>query len=152
MSGKEHHLELAATPADALVAVAATAEEWGAIWSPGPGGGRLALPVLAGLRRGVVAGPLAARPIAGGTRLTLTVESVTWRVHRTAAAVLALGALGALPVLFWPLDERLLALAPVGLVLLLLAWFLVVSRLRTAGADSFLEAVRERLGGEAPPG
>lgn len=152
MSDEEHHLELAAAPADALAAVAATAEEWGGLWSPEAGGGRLVLPVLAGLRRGVVAGPLAARPIAGGTRLTLTVESVSWRLHRTAAAVLVLGALGALPVLFWPLDERLLALAPPGLVLLLVAWFLVSSRLRTAGVDSFLAAVRERLAGAAPPG
>jgi hypothetical protein len=62
-----------------------------------------------------------------------------------------LGALGALPVLLWPLRPEFLALAPPGLVLTFLAWFMVVSRLRTAGAAEFLEAVQGRLGAGEPP-
>ena len=135
-----------------LAAVAAAAEDWGAEWAPGTGGaGQLYLPVVAGLRRGVLSGQLAARSSGdGGTRLTLTAETTHWRVHRSAAAVLVLGALGALPVILWPLSPDYLALAPVGLVLMFLAWFMVVSRLRTAGAVEFLEAVRHRLAAGEP--
>ncbi len=85
----------------------------------------------------------------GGSRLTLEAETARWRVHRSAAAVLVLGAMGAVPVLLWPLRPEFLALAPPGLVLLFLAWFMVVSRLRTAGAAEFLEAVHHRLGGDS---
>ena len=79
-------------------------------------------------------------------------EATHWRVHRSAAAVLVLGALGALPVILWPLSPEFLALAPLGLVLLFLAWFMVVSRLRTAGAAEFLEAVCDRLERQQPAG
>ena len=113
---------------------------------PGTGGGRLHLPVVAGLRRGLLSGQLEARAAGDdGTRLTLHAELHHWRVHRSAAAVLVLGLLGALPVILWPLSSDFLALAPVGLVLVFLAWFMVVSRLRTAGGAEFLEAVGDRL-------
>ncbi len=153
MSQETHRLELDSPPQAVLAAVAAAAEDWGAEWAPGGGGGRLYLPVVAGLRRGVLSGQLEARSRRdGGTRLTLHAETTHWRVHRSAAAVLVLGALGALPVILWPLRPDFLALAPVGLVLLFLAWFMVVSRLRSAGAGEFLEAVRDRLGAEEPGG
>lgn len=136
-----------------VAALSATAEDWGAEWAPAIGGGRLYLPVVAGLRRGVLDGEIAARPSGqGGTRLTLRGETSHWRVHRSAAAVLVLGALGALPVMLWPLSPDFLALAPVGLVFLFLAWFMVVSRLRTAGAAEFLDAVSLRLGGDPSAG
>ena len=96
-----------------LAAVAAAAADWGAEWTPGVAGGRLYLPVVAGLRRGVLGGQVEVRAGAGGaTRLTLVAETTHWRVHRSAAAVLVLGAAGALPVLLWPLSSELLALAP----------------------------------------
>ncbi len=150
MSAGPQTLELHASPAAALAAVAATAEDWGAAWSPATDGGRLALPVVAGLRRGVLDVRLEARSTGNRTRLTARVEDECWRVHKSATAVLALGALGALPVLLWPLHGDLLALAPAGLVLLFLAWFMVVSRLRTAGVAEFLEATQARL--ESRPG
>ena len=131
-----------------LAAVSAAAEDWGAEWVPGTDGGQLYLPVVAGLRRGVLSGQVnACASEDGGTRVTLEAETTHWRVHRSAAAVLLLGVLGALPVLLWPLSPEFLALAPPGLVLLFLAWFMVVSRLRTAGAVEFLETVAERLAG-----
>ena len=108
-------------------------------------GGRLYLPVVAGLRRGLLDGRVSTRASGSGTRVTLTAETTHWRVHRSAAAVLVMGLLGALPVLLWPLGNEFLALAPVGLVLMFLAWFMVVSRLRTAGGAEFLEAVRARV-------
>lgn len=149
MSDEEHRLEIEAPPEQTLGAVAAAAKDWGAEWVPEPGGGQLYLPVVAGLRRGLLSGRLTASPsAAGGTRLTLRGETTHWRVHRSAAAVLMLGLLGAVPVLLWPLSPDFLALAPVGLVLLFLAWFMVISRLRSAGGAEFLEAVRDRLPGE----
>lgn len=157
MTRERHELAIDAPPDEALAAVAAAAEDWGAEWTPGVAGGRIYLPVVAGLRRGVLAGQIEARAEAGGrTRLTLLAETSHWRVHRSAAAVLVLGAAGALPVLLWPLSSRLLALAPVGLVMMFLAWFMVVSRLRSAGGAEFLETVREELarassGEQIPP-
>ncbi len=136
-------VECEAPPERVLPAVATVAAEWDAQWDPGRGGGQLYLPVVAGLRRGLLSGRLEARASAGGgTRLTLAAETTHWRVHRSAAAVLVLGAAGAVPVMLWPLSAELLALAPVGLVFIFLAWFMVVSRLRTLGAEEFLEAVR----------
>lgn len=143
---EDQRLEVAAAPGETLAAVAEVAEQWGGEWRPGTGGGQLYLPVVAGLRRGLLDARLEARGLAGGgTRLRLSGRLVAWHLHRTAAAVLLLGALGALPVILWPLSARLLALAPLGLVLTFLAWFMVVSRLRTAGAVEFLEAVRDHL-------
>lgn len=143
-----HLLEVEAAPPEVLAAVAASAEDWGASWRPKGCGGRLHLPVVAGLRRGLLSGRIEVRATSGdGTRLKLCGEVSHWSVHRSAAAVLVLGALGALPALLWPLSSNLLALAPAGLVLMFLAWFMVVSRLRTAGGAEFLGAVRERLEG-----
>ncbi len=152
MSEEEHLLELDAPADRVLGAVKAAADDWGAEWTREDGGGQLYLPVVAGLRRGVLSGRLETGSAAdGGTRLTLRAEATHWRVHRSAAAVLVMGLLGALPVLLWPLSPEFLALAPVGLVLLFLAWFMVVSRLRTAGGAEFLETVRERLAREGQP-
>lgn len=144
---QELQVEVDSSPNQALAAVSAMAEEWGAEWSAGGAGGALYLPVVAGLRRGLFSGRLEARATAGGTELTLTGETTHWRVHKPATAVLVLGALGALPVVLWPLSPDFLALAPVGLVLMFLAWFMIISRLRTAGADEFLDAVRHHLAG-----
>jgi hypothetical protein len=151
LSDDSHRLELDASPEVVLAAVAEAAEDWGAEWAPAAAGGRLHLPVVAGLRRGVFSGQIEVRATGdGNAQVTLAGDSSLWRVHRSAAAVLVMGALGALPVLLWPLNTELLALAPAGLVLLFLAWFMVVSRLRSAGADEFLEAVQDRLA--APTG
>ena len=140
-------MDLDAPPEAVLAAISAAAEDWGAEWAPVAGGGRLYLPVVAGRRRGVLSGHIEARGSGdGGTHLTLDAETTHWRVHRSAAAVLVMGALGALPVILWPLSPEYLALAPVGLVLMFLAWFMVVSRLRTAGAVEFLETVRHGVG------
>lgn len=139
-------LELEVGRQAAAAALVAAAEDWGAEWDPESG--RLLLPVMAGLRRGVLEAQVELRDTGrGATRITLRGVATHWRVHRSAAAVLVLGGLGALPVLLWPLSSELLALAPVGLVLMFLAWFMVVSRLRSAGAAEFLEAVRLRASG-----
>ena len=146
MHQEDHQLAIPAPPERVLAAVSAMAEEWGAEWTAERDGGSLHLPVVAGLRRGLLSGRIEARGSApDGTLLTLRGETGHWRVHRSAAAILVLGALGALPVILWPLSPRFLALAPVGLVFMFLAWFMVVSRLRTAGGAEFLEAVLHSL-------
>lgn len=134
-----HSVTSPLAPPEALAAAGRLVEDWGGRWQPGIDGGRLELPVTAGLRRGVLAGRLAVARDPAGSRLVLEVEESRWELHRSAVAVLALGAAGALAVTLWPFFPGLLALAPVGGVLAFVAWFLVVSRLRTSGAHEFLE-------------
>lgn len=151
MHPEDHELAIEASPDRVLAAVSAMADEWGGEWRGEGHGGRLYLPVVAGLRRGLLEAQVEARSSSrDGTLLTLRGDVEHWRVHRSAAGILVMGALGALPVILWPLGPRFLALAPVGLVFMFLAWFMVVSRLRTAGGAEFLEAVRLSLsdGGE----
>ncbi|MEZ5330502.1 MAG: hypothetical protein R2991_00295 [Thermoanaerobaculia bacterium] len=126
------------TPREALAEAARALEEWGGLWHPGIDGGRLELPVTAGLRRGVVTARLAAASERGGSRLDLEVESSRWEIHRSAVMVLLLGAAGALSVTLWPFFPALLSVAPVGGILAFVAWLLIVSRLRTSGPEEFL--------------
>ncbi len=145
----EHHqVDLDRPPAEAAAAIARVAEGWGADWQPDEDGGRLALPVIFGLRRGHAVGRLAIDRLENDrTRLTWTLEESHLEVHRSSVAVLAMAALPALAVLGSPLWPPLFALAPMAAILGLLAWWLVVSRLRTSGPEDFLQA----LAGEYPP-
>ena len=54
----EHAIELDLPPAGALSALRRTAEDWGAELQENATGGQLHLPVLAGLRRGLMSGPV----------------------------------------------------------------------------------------------
>lgn len=139
MSGDGHSVTSPLPPDEALAEVARVVEDWGGRWQPGIGGGRLELPVTAGLRRGVLAGRLAIARHPAGSRLSLEIEESRWQVHRSGVAVLLLGAAGALSVTLWPFFPALLGLAPLGGVLAFVAWFLIVSRLRSSGAEEFLE-------------
>jgi hypothetical protein len=152
--GGEHAVAVDATPAEAAAAVAAAAEGWGAEWQADDEGGRLALPVLAGLRQGYVAGRLRIEPApAGASRLVFTPEERELRVQTPAVAILLFAAAGGLLTVLWPFFPRLLAIAPLGAVIALSGWFLVVSRLRTSGPEDFLGHVAKLAGkgGEAEP-
>lgn len=117
---------------------------WDAAWESTPGGGKVHLPVLAGIRRGRVLGRIDVLEIVDGSCVRLTIENEEYEVNRPALFMLLLGTLGGLLTVIWPLNpERLLALVPVGLVFLVGAWLLVVSRLRTAGIEDFLDTVAE---------
>lgn len=141
-SGVESHQIELDLPAEAsLAAVAAVAAEWGARWEPDGWGGRLTLPVVAGLRRGKLIGRVHARAQGKGTRLSLDIDSERLTVNRPAVAVLAGGGAGGLAVALWPFWPPLLGLVPLGAVLALSAWFLVTSRLRHAGAAEFLQMI-----------
>ncbi len=150
MDGR-HSVELAATPGAALAAVAHAAEDWGGLWQPTIDGGRLELPVLAGLRRGRLRGRVSVEPAAGGSRVTFEVEDDAWSLHRPALAIAAIGGAGGLfglvsPFLFAAYPERLRelsSLVALGSLLAFTAWFLVVSRLRTSGPREFLESLTE---------
>lgn len=124
------------------------AEVWGAEWSRQ--GGRLALPVSAGLRSGRVEARLWTEPAAAGSVLVLRVEQTAYRLRTNAVVVLGIAAAGALTTVVWPLFPRLLPLVPLGLVLAVGAWFLVITRLATSGPEDFLEVVRQaaEVGGE----
>ncbi len=140
-SAREHFVELPLATDEALAAVAAAAEVWGAEWRREGSGGRLVLPVTAGLRHGRLSGRVSTEPAhqGTGTRLRLEVEDSRYLLHWRAVVILLFGALGAISFTLWPFFPPLLSFAPVALVLAFAAWFLVASRLRTAGPEEFFE-------------
>jgi hypothetical protein len=152
----EHAVELEGGLREALAAVAAAAEAWGADWQPGVNGGRLVLPVLAGIRHGTVAGRVAVEPRSGGgsgggSRVGFVPEETRYALNTSAVAILVLASLGGLLTVLWPFYPKLLAAAPLGAVIALSGWFLVVSRLRTSGPDDFLALVVESDGPDDGP-
>lgn len=142
MTPEEHTIQLDLSPEAALAAVAREAEEWGGTFERDCLGGRLRLPVEAGLRRGVVSGPLTAAPAEGGTRVTFRCEESVYVVQAAAVSALIVAGAGALLTMAWPLYPTLLVVAPLGAVLALGGWFLVLSRLRNSGPEEFLGRLR----------
>lgn len=140
---ESHQIELDLPAEASLAAVATVAADWGALWEPDGWGGRLTLPVVAGLRRGHLIGRVHARERGAGTHLSLDIDAEQLTVNRPAVAVLAGGGAGGLAVALWPFWPPLLGLVPLGAVLALCAWFLVTSRLRHAGVEDFLEQVTD---------
>ena len=131
------------SPTEVLRTVDDAAEVWGAAWQPEGDGGRLDLPVVQGLRQGVLTGSLRAEPADGGTLVRLQIDESRLTINWSAAAVLLLGAMGGLSLVLWPLSPKILQLAPIGAVLAIVAWLLVVSRLRYSGPVDFLDLVAE---------
>lgn len=140
----EHAIDLDVPPAEALSALRRTAEDLGAEFQGSGAGGKLHLPVLAGLRRGLVSGDVEILPAAGGSRLTFRPETTIYHVQTQAVMILLLAVAGGLLTILWPFFPKLLAVAPFGALVALGGWFLVISRLRTSGPDEFLEAVAAR--------
>ena len=135
-SMREHSLDLPENPVTSLNLVAMAAESWGALWqAEGPDGGRLGLPVMAGIRRGWVAGQLTVEATDSGSRLIYRVDKSEYKVQRAAALTLLLGACGAVVTIFAPLVPALWRLVPFGLVMCLGAWLFVVARLRNSGPE-----------------
>jgi hypothetical protein len=142
--GREYHAEIQATPTRTLAAVDQAAEMWDAAWEAAPYGGRLHMPALAGIRGGSILLRVEATRSDAGTDLVLKVEDSAYRINRGAALFLLVGALGGISAVFWPLfPERLLPFVPLGLVMAIGAWLLIVSRLRSAGPQDFLDTVAE---------
>ena len=137
----EHAIDLDMPPERALSALRQTAEDWGAELKPGGSGGKLHLPVVAGIRRGLVTGPVEVQKAEGGSRLVFRPEESIYYVQTPSVMILILSVLGAALTVLWPFYPELIAVAPFGAILALGGWFLVVSRLRTSGPDEFLAAV-----------
>jgi hypothetical protein len=124
-----------------LEAVEQAAEMWGADWRPEGNSGRLRIPVVQGIRHGVVDGVLRVEPDPSGSSIAFEIEETTLVVNRSALVVLLFGALGGVSVMLWPLSPKILQLAPIGAVLALVAWLLVISRIRNSDAGDFLALV-----------
>jgi hypothetical protein len=137
----EHAVELDLPPAAALAALRRTAEDLGAELQAEGTGWKLQLPVLAGLRRGLLSGGVEILPAAAGSRLVFRPETAVYHVQAQAVMVLLLATAGGLLSLIWPFFPKLLQIAPFGALIALGGWFLVISRLRTSGPDEFLAAV-----------
>jgi hypothetical protein len=137
--------------AAALKVVAEAAEDWDASWEPNGGaGGTLQLGALAGLRHGELTIDVTATDAAaGGSELALQVASERWRLHGTAAGLLAVAGAGAVTTLLWPFVPAVAPIAPMGAVLAIGAWLVVLSRLRHVGFAELVADLQERL--EEPP-
>ncbi|HSM14695.1 MAG TPA: hypothetical protein VLA66_11570 [Thermoanaerobaculia bacterium] len=143
---ERHEREIGQGAAATRATVGRLAAEWGAEWTPAGDGGRLALPVVFGLRRGVAVGRLEVAPLGvDRCRVAWELEESHLEVHRGSVVVLSLAAVPLVAVLGWPLWPPLLALAPLAAVLGLLAWWLVVSRLRSSGPEDFLAALEPEV-------
>lgn len=138
---ERHEIEVGLDPEAASAAVARAAEDWGAEWTPERGGGRLVLPVVFGLRRGVAVGHVDIVRGGSGSRLTWRLESSELELHTSAVGLLTLSAIVLVAASAWPFHPPLLALMPFAAVVGLLAWWLVVSRLRNSGPEDFLAVV-----------
>ncbi|MEO8197435.1 MAG: hypothetical protein ABI689_12020 [Thermoanaerobaculia bacterium] len=140
-----HELKVDLPVADLSAALTAAAEGWGAEWTADSAvrdGGRLVLPVVFGLRRGVLVGRVDFEPSGDGSRLTWQLEESHLELQRASVAVLSLAILALLPALAWPFNLKLLALLPFAAVMGLLAWWLVISRLESSGPEEFFATVK----------
>jgi len=139
MSQQTFELEL--SPTAAARALAEAAEDVEAQWDAGARGGRLTLPVVYGLRHGYAVVDVELE------RLDETRTRVVWReaesrlqVHRSAVAILSFAVVPLVITVAWPFYLPLFALVPFAAVTGLIAWWLVVSRLRSSGPGEFFES------------
>lgn len=143
-------IELELPPEQAGAALAEAAANWEGDWTPdGKEGGRLALPVLFGLRRGVAVGRVEIVRLGDHrSRLVWTLEESHLELHRSAVVILLIAAVPLAITAAWPFYPPLMALLPFAAVSGLVAWWLVVSRLRSKGPREFFEALSS-TGGSA---
>ncbi len=146
----QYEIELDLTSDEALEALAAGADAWNGAWHRRGTGGQLTLPVAAGVRHGILRGPVAVKSTREGVRVAFHVERSEYSTNAAAVGILALGALGVLAMLAWPLLPGTSPnLAGSGFILILLAWLVVGSRLRHRSAADFLASLGPRPG-ESP--
>jgi hypothetical protein len=144
----EHSVVLPQAPAAALRAVGAAASDWGAEFEPGGEGGQLHLPVVAGLRRGLLSGPVAVEAAGQGSRVVFRPATQDYYLETSVIALLVVAAAGALLTVVWPLFPQLLPGAPLGVVLAIGGWMLLAPRLRGKGPEEFLASVAAHSGVE----
>jgi hypothetical protein len=136
----ERELDLPA--AEARAALADAADALGGEWSPEGSGGRLVLPVVFGLRRGVAIGRVeVVRLGESRSRIEWTLEESRLHVERASVAVLSLAAVPLVGSIAWPFWPVLFPLVPFAAIFGLLAWWLVISRLRHFGPEELLRGL-----------
>jgi hypothetical protein len=145
-------LRTAVDAALALSGVEEAAEDWGGTWDRNGNGGLLRLPVQAGLRHGLLDVAVTATEVGGGgTDLAFNVQEETWRVHRPAAGLLVVAGAGGIATALCPFFPALVPFTPLGIVLGVGAWLVVLSRLRNVGLAELVEDVEGRLAGLDEP-
>ena len=144
-------LELDCPQKQALVALEAAAEAWGADWVATASGGKLEIPVTAGVRHGFV--DAQATVTGAGRRATvrLDIQKEDYRLHGSSVAVLVMGAAGGLGMMLLPFFPQLFDFLPFAGISMLLAWFVVVARVRHRSPGDFLETVRDAVSEEWQP-
>ena len=137
--GDSRTLTLESTPSAALKLLKEKAEIWGGGWKgEGLTGGRLVIPVLAGLRRGYVGYGVSVDGTPRKTTLDFKEEESDLQVHVPTLIVLLIAAAAGLTTMVIPFMPRLLPLLPPSVVLSLATWLFIVARLRNSGIDEFL--------------
>jgi hypothetical protein len=136
-----HVAELGRAPLWVFSRLARLAEAWGGSFDEKKG--RLELPVLAGLRHGLVIAEVEALAQRDGTKLRLKILESHYQLDRGGTFALLIAAPAALAALVLPFFPRFWPLLPPALVLTLAAWFFVVARLRTSGIEDFLGELRK---------
>lgn len=140
-----HGCNLEENSAGARRLLVEAAESWGGSFRDDEGGeacGNLVIPVLAGLRRGFVGGPVRIETRGKGSHVSFRVEESQYRVDLPAALTLLFGAFGALITLVAPFFPKLWRLVPIGMMLTIGAWLFIVARLRNSGPEEFFEELR----------
>jgi len=140
--GTTQRLTIEQSPERVQAALPRVVEGWGGTLTETPDGTRLEVPVLAGLRRGRMQGVLRLGPAPSGCEAVFTVQDVAMELNLAACAILLLSAIGAVTSMAWPWFPRLLPAVPLGLVLAVGGWLLIAARLRTAGPEELLAALR----------
>lgn len=136
---REREIEVPLDPDGALDKLEAAAEAWGAEWHRRGTGGRLGVPVAAGLRSGWLESEVRTERSHGGTRVCFFAEKESYHLQASAVFVLILGAVCGLFLVVAPLLEKLVALAPIALLFVVLAWLLVASRLKNRSIDDYFD-------------
>ena len=145
----EHAVVLPHAPAAALRAVGSAASDWGAELEPSGEGGQLHLPVVAGLRRGLLSGPVTVEAAGQGSRVVFRPATADYYLETSVVALLVVAGAGALLTVAWPLFPQLLPGAPLGGVLAVGGWMLLAPRLRGRGPEEFLASVADHSDSEA---
>jgi len=140
-----HRCDLETNLVETRQLLTATAEAWGGSFrddKTGEADGNLVIPVLAGLRRGFVGGPVRIEQQGTGSQVSFQVEESQYRVDLPSTLTLLSGAFGALIILVAPFFPKLWNLVPVGVMLSIGTWLFIVARLRNSGPEEFFEELQ----------
>lgn len=151
METTEYSIDVQTSPADALSWLEEGTHVWGGDFrrveanEETDGDAKLVLPVQAGLRHGALLATATATALGDGsrTRIALCVDRSDYRVPIARLLVLFAGLAGAVLIVVMPLVPHLVALLPLAFAFLILAWFLVLARVKYRGMAEFVALLEE---------